>query len=309
MAGRADANRRRNTFALDRAHKLGSTRGRPTGRGRRRATSRLSARHSPGRHTSHMAIAASEDLERLVRREHANPHSILGAHPTKGGAVVRAFRPAAASVKAVTADGETAELEQVHPGGIFEGVIDGAEVPLELQARGRLRRRRHGHDRRPVPLPAHHRGARPAPPRRGTPRGDVDQARRARAGDGRRARDGVRGLGAVGPRRVRGRRLQLLGRPRAPDARARGVRGLGALPARHRGRRALQVRDPRAGRRDPPEGRSGRLRHRGAAQDRVGRARVDARRGPTRSGWGTARSRTRSRARSRSTRSTSGRGG
>ena len=61
-----------------------------------------------------MAIAASEDLERLVHREHANPHGVLGAHPTKGGAVVRAFRPAAASVKVVTADGETAELEQVH---------------------------------------------------------------------------------------------------------------------------------------------------------------------------------------------------
>ena len=105
----------------------------------------------------------------------------------------------------------------------------------------------------------------------------MDQARRARGGDGRRARDGVRGLGAVGPRRVRGRRLQLLGRPRAPDARARGVRDLGALPARHRGRRALQVRDPRARRRDPPEGRPRRLRHRGAAQDRLGRARVHAR--------------------------------
>ena len=80
-----------------------------------------------------MAIAASEDLERLVHREHANPHAVLGAHPTKGGAVIRAYRPAAAAVRAVTADGETAELEQVHPGGIFEGVVDGAELPLSYK--------------------------------------------------------------------------------------------------------------------------------------------------------------------------------
>ena len=144
-----------------------------------------------------MAIAASEDLERLVRREHGNPHGILGAHPTKGGVVVRAFRPAAASVKAVTADGETAELEQVHPGGIFEGVVDGAELAAELQARGRLRRRRNDHDRRPVSLPAHRRRARPAPRRRGPPRGAVDQARRAR----RR-----RSTACAGPRSPSGRR-------------------------------------------------------------------------------------------------------
>ena len=80
-----------------------------------------------------MAIAASDDLERLVHREHANPHGVLGAHPTKGGAVVRAYRPAAAAVRAVTADGEIAELEQVHPGGVFEGVIDGAELPLSYK--------------------------------------------------------------------------------------------------------------------------------------------------------------------------------
>ena len=64
-----------------------------------------------------MAIAASEDLERLVHREHANPHGVLGAHPTKGGAVVRAFRPAAAAVRAVTADGETPSSSRSIPAG------------------------------------------------------------------------------------------------------------------------------------------------------------------------------------------------
>ena len=68
-----------------------------------------------------MTLAAAQDLERIVRREHGNPHGVLGAHPTDGGAVVRAFRPAAAGVRVVTSDGDTTELEQVHPGGVFEG--------------------------------------------------------------------------------------------------------------------------------------------------------------------------------------------
>jgi 1,4-alpha-glucan branching enzyme len=75
-------------------------------------------------------IAAAADLERLVRREHPNPHGLLGAHPTDGGAVVRAFRPGAAAVIARPAAGDPAPLELVHPAGVFEGVIDGLEAPF-----------------------------------------------------------------------------------------------------------------------------------------------------------------------------------
>ena len=95
--------------------------------------------------------------------------------------------------------------------------------------------------------------------------------------DRRRHRHRVRGLGAVRARGVGRRRLQLLGRPHPPDAHARLLRHLGAVPARRRRRRPVQVRDPRAGRRDPPEGRPGRVRDRGPAQDRLGRARPAAR--------------------------------
>ncbi len=77
-----------------------------------------------------MALAAAPDLERLVRREHGNPHGVLGVHPADGGVVVRAFRPAAAAVRAVTAGNETVELQQVHPGGVFEGIVANAELPL-----------------------------------------------------------------------------------------------------------------------------------------------------------------------------------
>src|SRR2546423_2886896 len=76
-----------------------------------------------------MPIAPAPDLDRLVRREPAGPHSILGAREYDGGVVVRAFRPAAANV-AVVASGERTPLESVHPGGVFEGVVDGAELPL-----------------------------------------------------------------------------------------------------------------------------------------------------------------------------------
>jgi 1,4-alpha-glucan branching enzyme len=76
-----------------------------------------------------MTIAAAPDLERLVRRQHNDPHSILGAHPHADGVVIRALRPAAGAARAVV-DGETLPLEQIHPGGVFEGLVEGAELPL-----------------------------------------------------------------------------------------------------------------------------------------------------------------------------------
>ena len=39
------------------------------------------------------------------------------------------MRPAAAAVRAVV-DGEAHPLESIHPAGIFEGVVDGVELPL-----------------------------------------------------------------------------------------------------------------------------------------------------------------------------------
>ncbi|MBV9944741.1 MAG: 1,4-alpha-glucan branching protein GlgB [Solirubrobacterales bacterium] len=79
-----------------------------------------------------MSVATSE-LEALVRREHPNPHAVLGAHPGHGGVVVRTLRPAACAVS-VLPDGQPAvDLQQIHPGGVFEGVIEDAELPLHYQ--------------------------------------------------------------------------------------------------------------------------------------------------------------------------------
>ncbi len=74
------------------------------------------------------------DAEQLAARSAADPHSFLGAHPDgNGGVVVRAFRPAARAVRVRTADGASAELRPVHPGGVFEGRLDGVQLPLDYE--------------------------------------------------------------------------------------------------------------------------------------------------------------------------------
>ena len=80
-----------------------------------------------------MTTIATNELDALVRREHSNPHRVLGAHPADDGVVIRALRPAARAITAHLADGSTVELEQIHPGGIFEGVVEGAELPLRYR--------------------------------------------------------------------------------------------------------------------------------------------------------------------------------
>src|SRR5262249_2976266 len=78
-------------------------------------------------------IAATQELDTLVRREHPDPHSLLGAHPIDDGVVIRALRPTAREVKVHIQGGPTVELEQVHPGGAFEGIVPGAELPLRYK--------------------------------------------------------------------------------------------------------------------------------------------------------------------------------
>ena len=80
-----------------------------------------------------MTAVAMKELDALVRREHSNPHGVLGAHPTATGVVIRALRPAASEVKAHLQDGEILELERIHAGGVFEGVVEGAKLPLSYR--------------------------------------------------------------------------------------------------------------------------------------------------------------------------------
>ena len=80
-----------------------------------------------------MTAVATAQLEAIVRREHGDPHSILGGHPDGDGVVIRAYRPAARAVTAQFDDGRDVELEEIHPGGVFEGAVLGAELPLRYR--------------------------------------------------------------------------------------------------------------------------------------------------------------------------------
>jgi 1,4-alpha-glucan branching enzyme len=81
-----------------------------------------------------MTLPAHE-LDALVNRRHSNPHAVLGPHPGEAGTVVRALRPAASSISVLLADGSSEPLRQVHPGGVFEGEIDGAGRSLRYRLR------------------------------------------------------------------------------------------------------------------------------------------------------------------------------
>jgi 1,4-alpha-glucan branching enzyme len=76
---------------------------------------------------------ATRELDAIVRREHPDPHTVLGPHAAPGGVLVRAYRPAARGVRAQLDDGRTVELEQIHSGGVFEGLIDAAELPVHYR--------------------------------------------------------------------------------------------------------------------------------------------------------------------------------
>ena len=78
-------------------------------------------------------IASPADLDRLVDRRHPDPHSLLGAHPAKGGVVVRALRPGADGVSVRAGGAAPVALAPVHEAGVFEGLITGATLPLDYE--------------------------------------------------------------------------------------------------------------------------------------------------------------------------------
>jgi 1,4-alpha-glucan branching enzyme len=78
-----------------------------------------------------LTTVTTSELDAVVRREHSNPHVVLGPHQADGGVIVRANRPGAASVAVRLEEGERRHsLEKIHPAGVFEGLIEGAKLPL-----------------------------------------------------------------------------------------------------------------------------------------------------------------------------------
>jgi 1,4-alpha-glucan branching enzyme len=68
-------------------------------------------------------MTLAHELERVVAGEHPDPHSVLGAHLSEGGVVVRTFRPGADSVRLLPQRGEPVELASIHPAGVYEAVL------------------------------------------------------------------------------------------------------------------------------------------------------------------------------------------
>ena len=210
------------------------------------------------------------EIERLVAGEHHDPHSILGAHPGPEGIVIRALRPLATSVALVLDDGRRVPMTHLAQ-GVFAVTLPEQKVPdyriatsyapdggdekvtddpyrflpmigefdLYLIGEGR-------HEELWKVLGAHVREA-----------GPVD-------------RDVVRRVGAERPRGARHRRLQLLGRPRVPDALAGRNGRVGAVRAQRGRGHPVQVLGLRPGRRVAGQGRPAGQPGRAAARHRVG---------------------------------------
>jgi 1,4-alpha-glucan branching enzyme len=70
--------------------------------------------------------ATREELDRVVRGDHHDPHSVLGAHPNDGGTTVRALRPNATAVVLVEGARRT-PMTRLHEGGVF-----GVDVPYQV---------------------------------------------------------------------------------------------------------------------------------------------------------------------------------
>jgi 1,4-alpha-glucan branching enzyme len=69
------------------------------------------------------SMIPKDELNRLLALRHHDPHSILGAHPTPAGVIVRAFRPGAERVNLLV-DGEPPRAMRARPEpGLFEVIV------------------------------------------------------------------------------------------------------------------------------------------------------------------------------------------
>ena len=82
-----------------------------------------------------------DEIERIVARDHSDPHRVLGAHPARTGVRITAYRPDADAVLVHTAKTEPLRLRRVHASGLFSGVAKGATLPLRYELEARMARR------------------------------------------------------------------------------------------------------------------------------------------------------------------------
>ena len=88
--------------------------------------------------------AFAQEMESILRAEHANPFHILGLHTVEVAGekrlAIRAFLPRASEVSVVFADGRSPyPAQRLHPDGFFEAVVPDAGAPWPTPASYRLR--------------------------------------------------------------------------------------------------------------------------------------------------------------------------
>ena len=85
-----------------------------------------------------LAGIGRDDLRRLAKVEHSDPHSILGSHPGpvdgREGVIIRAFHPDATAADVLT-EGQTIEMVQVGPAGLFACFLPGESLPVRYRVR------------------------------------------------------------------------------------------------------------------------------------------------------------------------------
>src|SRR5260370_1824916 len=77
----------------------------------------------------------AEELKRFLELRHQDPHSILGAHPTDRGVIVRAYRPDAERIFLIVDDEPPRQMFERPEPGLFEILVsEGREVfPYQLE--------------------------------------------------------------------------------------------------------------------------------------------------------------------------------
>ena len=158
------------------------------------------------------ARVSTAELDRLVARDHHDPHSILGAHAVRR----RRDDPRAAPGGRVRRRAAGRRRARARPSRrrCSRASCAARRCRCDYELEVRYPGRRHVHDAGPLPLRADAVRPRRAPLPRGPPRAAVVEDGRARARDRRRARHVVRRLGAGRALGLGRRRLQLLGRAR-----------------------------------------------------------------------------------------------
>jgi len=187
--------------------------------------------------------APQPEIDALLAARHGDPFALLGPHAAPGGVVLRAFIPGAQALDALHGGGATT-LPRRDAEGVFEALIPGAALPFAY----RLRARR-GEDvwefRRPLRLRPHPRPLDDHLLVEGTHARLYDRLGAHPCTHGGVAGGALRRLGRPARCASRWSATSTSGTAAATPCPSASIPACGRSSCPPRGRRALQVRDPR----------------------------------------------------------------